>query len=1374
MVKDKHRIKGILAVFCVLSLLISAAIPGISAVAENAQSVTLIVQLAQRGAVKKNGRIISSSGAAKQSVRSILQAQKSVQKQIARINPRARVGYSYTRALNGFSLKARISDIEKIRSLNGVKAVYVSQNHTREDPETITSPEVGVENSSVMTQVDLLQQQGFRGEGMLIAIVDTEFDLGNAFLSTEPDDASLLRYSSPADVQSIMDNTEFNAGVSATRAWKNTKVPFAWDYDYQTNDTYNGNPEMIHGSHVAGIAAGKNGLSFDGNAFNGVAPEAQLLCMACPSLSTESTIAAIDDAIKLGADSLNMSWGVDYVEFDLYDEIFDAAAASGMMLYCAAGNSSRSLLTPETIDYGSTGTPGSSDTCMSVASAVNNDYFDKSCTIRSEGLFCSGSDQNPASPFVFEEDTPIVYCGEYNTDNLDIEGKIAVFDRGEYTFGERISLAYESGAVGVIFLLNLFDDMYAIQIADESLIEELPTAIVDPLFGDFLMTAEWITAESSVEEVVSDYNVISDFSSWGVGKDLLLEPDITTPGEMIWSSVPIEESPEGYTYFSGTSMASPHMTGASVLLKQYLLANEAGFAEKSADEQIAEINERMMSAALILNEIDEDTDPEEDVILPYSPRVQGAGLLQLDAAAKTPVVLEGDKGRSKISLRTIEDSFTLKFSAKNLSDTDAVYDGVELILFTETVTEDEDYYYFESIPLANDAQGLPESLTVAAGSEEKLSVTLTPDAETLAEIAEMFTNGFFIDGFIRFTDSAETIPEISIPFTGFYGDWSAAPIFDGTYWDDDALLGFTRLTSEFIFSYDWVNYENYLDIDTPVLGENTDALWAAEDAGYDEEESDIPEEPEEVGEDEEPEDDIEEIEIDLFGNVFYVGYDEEKVYSSPDYAAISPNFDSCYDTLMVDLFPLRSADVVTLRVTNADGTDITEILPDNELAWRCISDEVETVTPYGETLSIDRLSANVLRLISDIGFRPYDGDQEYEDRELEDYYSAENTVLPDGEYTLTVTAKFTEDSEKEETLTFPFRVDTVYPEIDLISFREEDGAVILDVAASDDNNLYSISVNYGIVSDEESEEEAPEEESDFLYLDDLFGDNQRNFIYPIAAEPNASYSFELTDFDPAEPVNINVQDYAGNTVLMYALPYSVKSGDSDELQWNKIECEDLSLTFAGPEGSSPVTPSYVSIDQDLFFYLTPDCFTEDGIVLPATFLRNAAVGEHTLWIYDTDGNGFSAILTVMEEPTYEELTTESLTAEPTTEEPTTAEPTTAEPTTAEPTTAEPTTAEPTTAEPTTAEPTTAEPTTQNTVFYNIADANMDGKINSVDARLTLRAAARTEWFSDLQALLADINGDKKVTAADARIILRIAANLEPKPDRKLAVQYSAE
>ncbi|MBQ6019795.1 MAG: S8 family serine peptidase, partial [Clostridia bacterium] len=797
MTRNSQFISRFLAVLCVFALLFSCAVPALTAVAEDAKSVTLIVQLAPRGAVRKGGRIVSRGTGTGQTVRSKLNAQANVQKKISCIDPHTRVGYSYTRAINGFSLKAKASDIEKIRALDGVKAVYISQNHTREDPEQITSPAIGVENSSVMTQVDLLQQQGCSGEGMLIAIIDTEFDLGSAFLTTEPEDASLLRYGSPAEIQTVMDETEFNAGVSAMRAWKNAKVPFAYNYDTQTSDPYSGDPDVIHGSHVAGIAAGKNGVSFDGLLFNGVAPEAQLLCMASPTLSTETTLAAIDDAIKLGADALNMSWGVDYAEQDIYDEIFQSAADAGMTLFCAAGNSARSLLAPETIDYGSTGTPGSSDTCMSVASALNSFYFSDNCEISiGDEVFIGGVDQNPDSIFVIEEETPFVFCGEYNDEDRDLKDRIAVFLRGELTFGERISLAYESGAAGVIFILNEEDDINGLQIASESLIGDLPTVIVDYYSIDNLTEDGTLTASSNVEEIRSDWDSISEFSSWGVGKDLLLEPDITAPGEMIWSSVPVEESEKGYTYFSGTSMASPHIAGASVLLRQYLLANEAGFSDRKPEEQVSEINERMMSSAKMLLEI---YDPDQTDILPYSPRLQGAGLLQLDAAAKTPVVLEGDKGRSKISLGTVGDSFTLKFTAKNLTDTDAVYDTAELILFTETMTEDEDYYYYESIPLKYVAEGMPESLAVAAGKTEKLSVTLTPDAEKLAEIADIFTNGYFIDGFVRFSDSGEKLPEIGIPFTGFYGDWAAAPIFDGTYWDDDALLGFTRLTSEAMF-----------------------------------------------------------------------------------------------------------------------------------------------------------------------------------------------------------------------------------------------------------------------------------------------------------------------------------------------------------------------------------------------------------------------------------------------------------------------------------------------------------------------------------------------------------------------------------------------
>ncbi|MBQ6019171.1 MAG: pilus assembly protein N-terminal domain-containing protein [Clostridia bacterium] len=57
------------------------------------------------------------------------------------------------------------------------------------------------------------------------------------------------------------------------------------------------------------------------------------------------------------------------------------------------------------------------------------------------------------------------------------------------------------------------------------------------------------------------------------------------------------------------------------------------------------------------------------------------------------------------------------------------------------------------------------------------------------------------------------------------------------------------------------------------------------------------------------------------------------------------------------------------------------------------------------------------------------------------------------------------------------------------------------------------------------------------------------------------------------------------------------------------------------------------------------------------------------------------------------------------------------------------------------------------------DVNMDGKVNSVDARLALRAAAKLEKLSAEQKQSADMNQDGKVNSSDARTILRIAAKL---------------
>ena len=85
------------------------------------------------------------------------------------------------------------------------------------------------------------------------------------------------------------------------------------------------------------------------------------------------------------------------------------------------------------------------------------------------------------------------------------------------------------------------------------------------------------------------------------------------------------------------------------------------------------------------------------------------------------------------------------------------------------------------------------------------------------------------------------------------------------------------------------------------------------------------------------------------------------------------------------------------------------------------------------------------------------------------------------------------------------------------------------------------------------------------------------------------------------------------------------------------------------------------------------------------------------------------------------------------------------------------------------EQTTQPPVTEPGVFYLPGDVNLDGKINSSDARRALRAAGKLDKLSELETLLADIDGNKKISSSDARKILRIAARLDPAPGKMIEV-----
>ncbi|MBR4978946.1 MAG: Fn3-like domain-containing protein, partial [Clostridia bacterium] len=83
---------------------------------------------------------------------------------------------------------------------------------------------------------------------------------------------------------------------------------------------------------------------------------------------------------------------------------------------------------------------------------------------------------------------------------------------------------------------------------------------------------------------------------------------------------------------------------------------------------------------------------------------------------------------------------------------------------------------------------LPDFLTVPASSSVDITVKVTLDKDELEENQKVFVNGFYIDGFVFLEDTSLVFPDLSIPFTGFYGDWYNLPVLDKAWWEEDSFF----------------------------------------------------------------------------------------------------------------------------------------------------------------------------------------------------------------------------------------------------------------------------------------------------------------------------------------------------------------------------------------------------------------------------------------------------------------------------------------------------------------------------------------------------------------------------------------------------------
>ena len=264
---------------------------------------------------------------------------------------------------------------------------------------------------------------------------------------------------------------------------------------------------------------------------------------------------------------------------------------------------------------------------------------------------------------------------------------------------------------------------------------------------------------------------MSDFSSWGVSPDMRLKPEVPAPGGNIYSSVP----GGGYQYMSGTSMATPQITGVSAVVLERV-QNDPLFSSMSARQKADVVQNLIMGTAVPV------ADPNASSGAYYSPRKQGAGLVNVQAATTSSVypTVNGatDASRPKAELGDGTKGWHFDVTLHNLSGTAATYD-----LSAQALSENISGGLFTGSSTDWNGKGVSvsfsnNSVTVPAKGEATVGIDVTPGSQFAQWVSANAPSGTFLDGFVRFTARTNGQSDMTVPYLGFYGSWGTPSIFD--------------------------------------------------------------------------------------------------------------------------------------------------------------------------------------------------------------------------------------------------------------------------------------------------------------------------------------------------------------------------------------------------------------------------------------------------------------------------------------------------------------------------------------------------------------------------------------------------------------------